>query len=338
MPRPSVSAGLWRGLLDFAASRGASASELIRRTAIDPALIRDPDNRIELHSYADLMRVAKETTGDAALALHFGEAVGVERMSIVGLIAQASETMVDAFTQLNRYGRLVVDVSGGTKDRFRMDPGRGELWLVDTRPNPNDFPELTESAFASLVCGPRRLGVPPVAQAVQFTHPEPSYRREYERIFAAPVSFEQPRNALKVDQRLATYRVSALPSYVFGVLVDHADALLADMENPKTTRAEVESLLLPVLHTGGTSMDKIADAMGVSRPTLFRRLKAEGVTFQQVLEQLRHEMALRYLTGSKTSVNEIAYLVGFSDPAAFSRAFKRWTGMSPRARAGRPGE
>lgn len=330
MPRPSVSAGLWRGLLEFAATRGAHVSDLIERSGIDPGLLQDDDNRIPLPMYASLMSIAKEATGDPALGLHFGESVGVERVSIVGLISQASATMYDAFVQLNRYGRLVVDVGGGTEDRFRMDSERGELWLVDTRPNPNEFPELTESAFAQLVCGPRRLGVPPVAQAVHFTHPEPSYRSEYERIFAAPVFFERPRNALKVDERLATYRIAALPSYAFGVLADHADALLAELENPKTTRAEVESLLLPILHTGGASMGNVAEQMSVSRQTLFRRLKFEGVTFERVLDELRREMALRYLTGSKTSVNETAYLVGFSDPTAFSRAFKRWTGVNPR--------
>jgi AraC-like DNA-binding protein len=76
-------------------------------------------------------------------------------------------------------------------------------------------------------------------------------------------------------------------------------------------------------------MDTIAGRMGLSRQTLFRRLKAEGVTFEQVLDELRHRLALHYLAGRKASVNETGYLVGFSDPAAFSRAFKRWTGKSP---------
>ena len=86
---------------------------------------------------------------------------------------------------------------------------------------------------------------------------------------------------------------------------------------------------MPVLHTGDISMDAIAEKMAVSRQTLFRRLKAEDATFEKVLDELRHRLALNYLGGRKASVNETAYLVGFSDPAAFSRAFKRWTGKSP---------
>ena len=68
----------------------------------------------------------------------------------------------------------------------------------------------------------------------------------------------------------------------------------------------------------------------MSRQTLFRKLKAEGLTFEKVLDELRHKIALHYLAGKKVSVNETAYLVGFSEPSAFTRAFKRWTGASPR--------
>ena len=86
---------------------------------------------------------------------------------------------------------------------------------------------------------------------------------------------------------------------------------------------------MPILHTGNARMDTVARKLGISRQTLFRRLKAEGVTFEQVHDELRHKLALHYLAGKKVSVNETAYLVGFSEAAAFSRAFKRWTGASP---------
>jgi AraC-like DNA-binding protein len=86
-----------------------------------------------------------------------------------------------------------------------------------------------------------------------------------------------------------------------------------------------------ILHTGETGMDRIADGLGMSRQTLLRRLKAEGTTVEKILDRLRKRMALGYLEGGKASIDEVAYLVGFSDPAAFSRAFKRWTGMSPKA-------
>ena len=104
-----------------------------------------------------------------------------------------------------------------------------------------------------------------------------------------------------------------------------------NLESTNTNRGRVESLFVTVLHTGEASVDMIAGKLALSRQTLFRKLKAEGTTFEQVLDELRHRLALHYLSGKKVSVNETAYLVGFSDAGAFSRAFKRWTGWSPRA-------
>ena len=84
-------------------------------------------------------------------------------------------------------------------------------------------------------------------------------------------------------------------------------------------------------------MHLIADKLCCSRQTLFRKLKAEGVTFEQVLDELRRKLSLNYLNANKTSVKETARLVGYSDSAAFSRAFKRWTGFSPRVYVSRCG-
>ena len=78
-------------------------------------------------------------------------------------------------------------------------------------------------------------------------------------------------------------------------------------------------------------MDAIANRLGLSRQSLFRKLRAEGVTFEKVLDDLRHTLALRYLNGEGLSVKEAAFRLGFSEPASFSRAFKRWTGTSPLA-------
>jgi AraC-like DNA-binding protein len=86
---------------------------------------------------------------------------------------------------------------------------------------------------------------------------------------------------------------------------------------------------MPILHTGNANMGMIAGKLALSRATLYRKLKAEDTNFEKVQDDLRHKMALNYLSGNKVSVNETAYLVGFSDRVTFSRAFKRWTGSSP---------
>jgi AraC-like DNA-binding protein len=328
VPDLTVAAGLANGLLRFAESKGADRAALAARAGLDLALLEDQDNRVPFERYVALMREAKTMTGDPALALHYGAMDDLAEISIVGLIGHASETMTEAMRQLNRFGRLVVEFDGGP-DRFVMQPGPEGLWGVDTRGDPNAFPELTESTFARMICGPRRFGVTQLAKAVQVTHPDPGYGGEYERVLGAPVTFNAPRNAMLMDEKWIFHRIQAHPRYVFGIFSERAEALLKSLKDSKTVRGRVEGQLMPILHTGEPRMEAVAEKLGLSRQTLARRLKAEGVTFENVLDDLRHRLALDYLQGRKVSVNETAYLVGFSEPAAFSRAFKRWTGVSP---------
>ena len=331
MAEPTVSAGFARGLMELALARGASRAALAEQSGIRLEDLGDQDRRIPFASYVALMRSAKALANDPALALRYGEAVDISQVSIVGLLGQASETMMEAFAQLNRYVRLVVETDNESDGvRFQIAGDRDGFWMVDTRKDPNAFPELTESAFAQIACSVRRFDDAPFVKAVQVTHTDPGYRDEYERIFRAPVVFASARNAMLADQAWIGRRVARLPRYAFGILSERADALLHSLESSKSTRGRVESLLMPILHTGDTGMDRIAGKLGLSRQALFRQLKAEGVTFAGVLDELRHQLALNYLNGRKVSVNETAYLVGFSEPAAFSRAFKRWTGLSPR--------
>jgi AraC-like DNA-binding protein len=330
MAEPTVAASVSARLIELAVARGASRLALFDASGIEPTELEDPDGRIPLVGHVALLRAAKALCGDPAFALHYGETVNLAEVSVVGLIGYASETMLDAFVQLQRYSRLIMDLDLGPAARFALERDESGLWLVDHRPHPNAFPELSEIAFAQMVGGTRQFGDTPFVKAVHVTHDDPGYRAEYERIFQAPVCFASDRNAMRIDEDWIAYRIAVQPRYAFGILTRHADAMLARLDGAATMRGRVEGLVLPILHAGEIGIESIAARLGCSRDTLYRRLKAEGTTFRQVVDALRRRLALDYLDGGKVSVNEIAYLVGFSDPAAFSRAFKRWTGSSPR--------
>jgi AraC-like DNA-binding protein len=338
MPNPTVAAGYPKALLDFAVARGADRQALIARSLINPDDLENQDNRIPLANYLALLKAGIELCNEPALSLLFGEAVMLQDISIVGLIGVAFDNVESVRRQVNRYAPLTLDADdGGTADAVELVRENGDVWLKFTGDIYKANPLLTESGIARNVCGARALAasMPSFAnltfpKAIRFTHAEPSYRAEYDRIFGVPLFFGSHMNALLMDEALLKMKLPRTNPYLSELMSARADELLRSLESSKTTRGRVENLLIPILHTGEASMDTIAGKLGLSRQTLFRKLKAEGITFEKVLDELRRKLALHYLKGKKVSVNEIAYLLGFSEPAAFSRAFKRWTGSSPR--------
>lgn len=332
MTELTVSAGYVRSFLTLAEAHGAVAAEVLERAGIDAAALEAPDGRVPFARFKQLMRAAKSACNEPALALHFGASAPFNEVSIVGLISYAAGTMGAAFEQMNRYARLVVEVDGHeSASRFAVVRRPDGVWIEDRRRNPNDFPELTESTWVRFISDRARAfpdRVPYVLE-VHVTHPEPLHLAAYQDFFSMPVRFGMPWNALQIEESWLSESTGRSDRYVFGVYNAHADALLKSLLDSKSIRGQIEAALIPMLHTGEASMDTVARRLGFSRSTLHRRLKAEGERYETIFDELRRRMALDYLDGRKVSVNEAAYLTGFSDPSAFTRAFKRWTGSSP---------
>ncbi len=331
MTEPTIAAGFAKALLGLAVSKGASPQQLFKQSGVDEEDLLDLEQHIPLKNYLALMEAGKELCNEPALALQFGEMASMPEMSIVYLICRSAETVAEAYVQMNRYARLMIDTGeDGATDLCVIKRDQDGAWIELTNAIYNRYPQLTESGLARAVAGAASVfGGRQLAKAVHVTHQEPTYIAEYDRIFKAPVFFGSDKNALLIDESFLSFQLSPSSHYVFGILSEHADALLHRLERSKTIKGKVESLLIPILHTGELGMQSIADKMGLSRQALYRSLKAEGESYEKMLDRLRHQMALHYLNGKKVSVKEAAYLVGFSDPSSFSRAFKRWTGSSP---------
>jgi AraC-like DNA-binding protein len=355
MAEPTIAASFAQAFLDFAVSRGADRQMLIEQSCIDADDLTDEDNRVPVSKYIELMKAGIQLCREPGLALLFGEEVRLPDISIVGLLGRA-ETAEGARQQVTRYGRLAIDEGeGGSSSPLEFVREDRNVWLKFNSTLYIENPLLTESAFARCVSGRGSLSKSrgragqsefpgwgalsesrdgrsrwPHPKAFSFTHEEPSYRAEYDRIFRVPLIFGGDKNAILFGEELMSVRLPPTNRYVSRLLTKEAEALLSRLDSSKSMTGRVEKLLIPMLPSGEASVEIIAGKLGVSRQTLFRKLKAEGITFEKVLDELRHKLALHYLNGKKISVNETAYWVGFSDAAAFSRAFKRWTGSSPR--------
>ncbi len=330
-----MAAGFAAAFLDYAVTKGADRDALMRVCALSDEALDHQDNRIPVSAYQTLIGSAIAATGDTALLLRHTLESELETISVVGQIVHSSASLAHSFEQLNRYLRLMTDITAKDhQDRFELRTEAGQLWIIDHQPVPAaDFISV-EASFARFLSEFRRsFPTQTFALEMEVTYGPPPHADQYPELFQIPVRFNARRNAMRLDPIWNSPRSPFTPghSYAFGIFTRHADALLEDLTKSETIRAKVEERLLPDLHFGSSSMDKVAQDLGMSRQTLYRRLKDEDVTFAQVHDGLRRRMALDYLTSRKVSVAETAYLLGFSESSSFVRAFRRWTGVSPTA-------
>ena len=327
----TVSAGMAKGLLEFAVHRGADRAALLAACGLDAAALEHEDGRVTFSQYGALYAVAERRCADPALALHFGEVIEAMDLLLVCHVGSARATMGEAFAAINRYGRLSVDVEtahGG--DPFQAERSPEGLWVVDASVYPGGIPQLTETSFTRLIAGTRQLTSREFVRAVHFVRAEPAHRDEYERVFRAPILFGQRRNAMLLDPDWFSVPLQAPSPYAGGVLEAHANRLLEDLPPLRYRRWAVEDAVRSRLASGAVTMAGVARQLGTSRQTLYRQLKQEGTTFERLLDRVRRDDAT-HLLRQGTSVADTAHRLGFSDRSAFSRAFKRWTGRSPRS-------
>ena len=335
MSDPTIAAGFAAAFFDYAIEKGAPRDVLLSASGLTPEDLGDQDNRIPITAYQTLIGAGIAATGDTALLLRHTLDTKLEMISVVGQIVHSSASLPHSIEQLNRYLHLMAESEAmAGRDRFELLQQDGQVWIVDHMPVTGPDYIGIEASFARFISEFRRSFPGQVfGIEMQVTYPAPPHVDEYPDLFQLPVTFNATRNALRIDPVWISVDTEFEPGneYVFGVFTRHADELLTKLGSSDSIRARIEALILPDLHQGSLSMDKVARDLGMSRQTLYRRLKDEGATFAEIHDDLRHKMALDYLTARKVTVNEAAYLLGFSEASSFVRAFKRWTGQSPSA-------
>ncbi len=335
MTKQTVAAGFAASFADYASEHGAKRQVLLAESGLTEDDLSDQDNRIPVASYQSMIGVAIKQTGDTALLLRHTLETRLETMSVVGQIVHTSASLRHSIEQLNRYLHLMGDVElPPGVERFELLRTDNGLWIVDHLVLPPDMSFWSEVSFARFISEFRRSFPDATFEiGMEVTYPPPPHVDQYPDLFRVPVQFNAKRNALQIDPVWDSPETQFEPgnAYAFGIFTRHADEMLAKLQADTSIRAQIEAQILPRMHEGSISMDKVANDIAMSRQTLYRRLKDEGVTFAEIHDDLRQRMAMEYLEGQKVTVNETAYLLGFSESSSFVRAFKRWTGLSPTA-------
>lgn len=305
---------------------GLDVDGVIRSAALRPDELQDPDHRVPFELAIQLSAASAQAARDAAFGLHLAERYRPGDFGLLDYLAHNSPTLGDALARLCRYNRILQDVAEIVLEvhgdrAIVWQRALASVWLP---------PAVTENALANLVVIGRHLtGRPVVPLGVEFRHPAPPYVAEHDRVFRCAVRFEAERDAVLLSARdLDLPLVHADPT-LCSILDRHAQLQLDVLPPTATFSARVRELLGSALKDEVPTAPRLAAKLRMSSRTLRRRLKEEGTTYEEVLDQLRRALAERYLDRRDMSLNQIALLLGYSDPSAFRRAFRRWHARSP---------
>lgn len=329
MEQIEVSAVIGAMIVQAAAAQGVDAAELARGVGFDPSRAVDIDARIPLELEERLWDEAARRTSDEAFGLHAAERVKPGAFDVLDYAVRAAPTLRASLERLVRYNRLVHDAAV-----FTLVP-RGDAVCVEHAFRTAEAPcrHAAEFTLASLVVvAAQTTGSVLRPRAVDFRHGRPSDAvvAEHRRIFGLEPRFAQRVNALELDRASLDRALQTADPALSRVIERHAEALLAARPAKTESAADrVRRVLSATLGEGDATLSAVAAKLKTSERTLQRKLEAEGVTFDALLEELRRDLALAYLKDPRIAVAEVAYLLGYSEPSPFHRAFKRWTGLTP---------
>lgn len=318
----SVSVVLVRPLV--AALGSARLEPFWRVTDLTPEIVGDDDARITPAQFCVAWGEAVRATGDATLALTLATAIPTGAFGVVEYVCRASATLGDALRQWVRYLNLLDDA---VEVALEIDEEHAHLRV--TRESEAPAPASHELCFALVVLRIRQLVSAPLRiTAVELAHAPPADPALYRAWFDAPVTFDRDVTQLVLPRSALGITLASADPKLLAILTRAADELASHRPEDPTVTAQVARVLREALRQDEGSVELIAKRLGMTPRSLQRRLKDENTSFNAVRESVRQELSQRYLA-EKLSIAEISFLLGFSEPSAFFRAFKRWTGMTP---------
>jgi AraC-like DNA-binding protein len=307
--------------------QGFDPAPILAASGCEVSWLDDTERMIPVEGMLAAAERAIALTGDVCLGLHMAENARPEWFGLHTYLASTSATLREALGRVIRFMNLIA--SNHVTYTLSEAGDEGRLVVVA----PEGSPAITfqwnvavnHCFIRALVEADWRL------REVAFSHAEPSpaAAREYTRIFDAPVRFSMSHDGLRFDRALLDAPMRNRDDRLCRALEQLARAQLEARQSSDRTSDLVRVQLLQLPADTEVRLPAIARRLAMSPRTLQRRLGEEGITLRRIVDEIRFERARSYLSMEKLSTAEVAFLLGFAEPAAFHRAFVRWTGMTP---------
>lgn len=304
---------------------GQDPAELFAEAGLQLDSLRDPNVRIPSQAMQKLLLLAEERCQDPMFGLHLTRYVHPTTFYSLGIAMYSSETLGDYLDRYVKYYRLI------TTNDFLEAVIEHDVYRLSATPQP-EMPliPIRVDGFAALSVRTIRIAMQTdfAPRAVYLARPCPEgLQMKYADFFGCPVIFDAPLTTIEID-RAELKRPLPFANPELTRLYEQLTINYLDKIDRADFPGRVHKELVRLLPTGVSGKEQVAQALNMSTRTLYNKLEGAGTTFREVLDGTRQDLAEEYIR-QDLPIFEIAYLIGFSDTANFSRAFKKWTGKSP---------
>jgi len=328
-----TSMSLTRNIVYHATAQGANLHQLLSAAQISEAELNDPRYELDMEASSRLWHAAILETRDTLFGLHLGEQSNPAVLGIVGHLFQSCPNLLEGMMNLQRFNDLfnslvqiqVVETDEMFGLKFVIYDNSYQHQLVRRQAKDAWMSGIT-SIFAKM-----GAGHPRPAQ-VQISRLITAQTSEYLRVFSgSDLRFDQEEDILWYTKTTLSLPLISSNPDMYAYFMRMANDQLEALSGSRSFAGTIQDMLVQHYNQGFPGIEQLADSLHTTTRTLQRKLKAEGFTFSQLIEQAKQEMAFRLMKTRKYNISEVAYMLGFSEPGSFTRSFRKWTGESPRA-------
>ncbi|MFT7014128.1 MAG: AraC-like DNA-binding protein [Pseudohongiellaceae bacterium] len=313
------------GVVQAARALGAPVAELLAQVGVNSALLTEAETRHPVSALYDFYQLAAACTSDD-IGIFAGRIGYISRINLQLYTCGVCDTFRDYLNLMPSVLQFAGDIGEVLIRR------EGELIRLDWVPlSPHSARWRFQSdellTTSAMIVDSLCVRPIPVLRA-HFSYPQPADTKLLEQVFGVDLHFDQPVSCLYFDRKSLNYPLIQLDTDWSQAISRSTQYLFKGEADP--VLRELRSSLVRLLPAGGLTIDKVAEVQNISRRSLQRRLAERGTQFGRVLQDLRHELALQYLSDERLSITDIAFLLGYADHGSFSKVFKAKSGNSPR--------
>ncbi|MBE8591305.1 AraC family transcriptional regulator [Pseudomonas sp. MAFF 301449] len=319
------------GLIEFIQQKGGDADRILGHAGLNPEHLQHPTLSLDLNQYCAVFEEAARQTQDDNFGLRYGNQFKPDGLGMLGYVGICSETLGDALRNvvkvfpIHQQGSLLRLEVEGEWCRLDYQVQYGAIFRK------RQDAELSLGMFTNLMR--HAIGQKWAPERVHFEHPQPEAWHEHCKAFDAPVFFGQPCNSLVFRRSVLEKVMPGRDSRLLAIVMESMDLLARQGGERQSVNGiinDVQAQIRIQLSNGDPCLDQVAEHLQMTSWTLQRRLGETGMTFSSLVDKVRQELAQYYLTQAHLPISELALLLGYSEVSAFSRAFRRWHGVSPK--------